>query len=206
MGMGTIIQIIVLIFQIKLLFSQLKVSQKNVEDQQRVTEKETINNCEKYKLDIIRILEGCKHFIYDDHDSHRGKFDTTEMKRKLEYLKANKLDFHSSDELEEILNILDKLNNEIDKNKNYNNFIKNEATKVEELKSLFDKFLSYNNKVFLKSDIENISDTFNKALLKLEQSVNSIETISTNLSNINTSLCSIKNYYIQSEVERKDNK
>jgi hypothetical protein len=128
------------------------------------------------------------------------------MKRKLEYLKANKLDFHSSDELEEILNILDKLNNEIDKNKNYNNFIKNEATKVEELKSLFDKFLSYNNKVFLKSDIENISDTFNKALLKLEQSVNSIETISTNLSNINTSLCSIKNYYIQSEVERKDNK
>lgn len=196
MGMGTIIQIIVLIFQIKLLFSQLKVSQRNIEDQQRVTEKETINNCEKYKLDIIRILEGCKHFIYDDHDSHRGKFDTTEMKRKHEYLKANKLDFHSSDELEEILNILDKLNNEIDKNKTYNNFIKNEATKVEELKSLFDKFLSSNNKVFLKSDIENISE--------------SLETISKNLSDINITLLDIgisldliKTNYIESE--RKDN-
>jgi hypothetical protein len=196
MGMSTIIQIIVLIFQIKLLFSQLKVSQKNIKDQQRVTEIETINNCEKYKLAIIRILEDCKHFIYDVNDSHRAKFDTTEMKRKLEYLKLNRLDFHSSEELKKILDIFDNLNNEIDKNKNYNNFIKNEAIKMEDLKISFDKFLSSNNRIFIKSDIENISE--------------SLETISKNLSDINITLLDIgisldliKTNYIESE--RKDN-
>lgn len=185
-------QLGILITQLIFLAIQVTIHLQEVKHQRRTTENKVIDTCEKYKLDVMNLLIYYNSFIFSDKDSNDGKFNTDEIKRKLKYLKSNKLTFNNVNDINKVLNTLNELNNEIERNKNYKKFKENNNTKIEDLKNLLRKIINQNKIIYIKSDGQNINET----LQEISKKINSIDVISQNISDINTNISSIKNNFI----------
>lgn len=182
------IQLILLFFQLRSLHRQNKL-------QNKTTEIKIIDNCEKYQQEIINLFDGYEKIINNnsDNENHTGKFNTEIIKRKLQYLKNENLNFYDYTKIDFILEKLNLLNKEIEEKGNYKNILNDAA--ITQLKEELTRFNKLNRNIFIKSDIDNMSVGIQLVLLKNSKDLKiSLESLKSDMSNISRNIQEIRNY------------